>query len=442
MLCRKMILTFIAAALQIVMPATVRADLITITDAEQFVGAGIGYKTNEIDNRYIDEIIPDPPQRLGDADLNISIAQYGISLSGSLTSVFEEGRFTVNGSSTASSKWGNNPYEADDVHGGSGASFVLHFTKGSTQVYLHITGQISVATDRYPNLHPEETFTYVSLSTDDGGTLTQLWQVTLDGQDEENSLTFEHGLWLESGQNYVLKAYTETGTTSDPEHTELNSRTAAFSLAATIDESDSSDRYFFKDYFPLTEGITWNYLQSYADGHKNYEVFCIGGTEQINDTIMHKRWQFDSGELYDHDYSYKSLSWTKEGLKLYKIVYSDGPYSICDPPLIQAPVSIRIGETVKNTCTMTEYDAAGNIIGSWPYGRELMLDGIEDVKVLAGSFAQCLKFSAKFIEKENESQVTIWLAPGIGPVKSIFSDNEGNELISLTIQGKTYCPTD
>jgi hypothetical protein len=94
---RTTILTVIAVYLQLTTAATARADLITITDAEQCVGTGIGYKTNEIDNRYIDEIIPDPPQGLGDADLNISLAQYGVSVSGSLASVFEDGRFTANG---------------------------------------------------------------------------------------------------------------------------------------------------------------------------------------------------------------------------------------------------------------------------------------------------------------------------------------------------------
>jgi len=436
------ILSIIVLSFQFIMVTVTSADLIIVTDAEQQVGAGIGYQTDRIDHRFIDELIPDLPQGFGDADLNISLAQYGVSVSGSLASVFEEGRFTAKGSSSASSKWDDYPYEADDVHGGSGVSFVLHFTKGSTQAYLHITGQISVGMDRYPNLYPEETLAYVRLSTDDGGTLTRLWQVAMDGRDDETSTTFDHGLWLESGQNYVLEAYTESATTAAPEYSELNSRTAAFSLAATVDENDSSNRYFLKDYFSLAEGITWNYIQTYADGHKNYEVFCIGGTEQINDAVTHKRWQFDSGELYNRDYSYESLAWTKEGLKLYKIVYSDGSYSICDPPAIEAPVSIRIGETFKHSCTMTEYNAAGNIMNSSPYGRELTLDGVEDIEVLAGSFTQCLKLSGKFTEEENESQITIWLAPGIGPVKSIFSDNENSELISLTSQGKTYCPAD
>jgi hypothetical protein len=278
MLRRITIFTVIAVSLQFAMAATASADLITITDAEQQVGAGIGYQTNDTDHRYIDELIPDPPQGPGDADLNISLAQYGVSVSGSLVCIFEDGRFTANGSSTASSEWGSNPSEADDVHGGSGSSLILRFTKGSTPAYLHITGQISVNIDRFPNIYPEETLAYVRLSIDNGGILTRLWQVEVDGRDDETSLEFEHGLWLESDKNYVLEAYTETGTTAAPGYSELNTRTAAFSLSATVDESDSSNRYFLKDYLPLTEGLVWNYLQTYADGHKNYEVHCIGGT--------------------------------------------------------------------------------------------------------------------------------------------------------------------
>jgi hypothetical protein len=434
------ILTVIALFLQPITVSIARADLITITGAEQFVAAGIGHKTGDTDHRYVDELIPDPPQGLGDADLNISLAQYGVSVSGSLASVFENGRITANGSGTASSEWGNNPSEADDVHGGSGASFTLHFTADSTPAYLHISGQISVHMDRFPNLHPDETLAYVRFSADDGGALTRLWQVELDGQDDEISLTFEHGLWLQSGRNYVLEAYAETGTTADQEHTELNSRTAAFSLSATIDQSDSSDRYFLKDYLPLTDGTVWNYLQTYSDGHKDYEVHCIGGTQLINDIMTHKMWQFDSGELYDHDYSYESLAWTQEGLKIYKLVCSDGSYLMYDPPSIRFPASIRIGETFRHSCEITQYDSSGHVVGSRPYGIELTFEGIEDVKVLAGSFARCLKLSGKEVDEGHEAEIIYWLASGIGEVKRVFPDDEERELIYFTGRGKIYYP--
>ena len=435
-------LAVIAVSLQPAMVTAAWGDLITITDAEQYVGAGIGYTTEDIDNRYLDEIIPDPPQRLGDAYLNISLAQYGVSVSGELTSVFEDGRYTANGSSTASSEWGNNPSGANDVHGGSGASFTLNFTKGATPAYLHITGQISLSVNRFPDLHPEETFVYVRLSTDDEGTLTRLWEVALEGRDDETSMILDHGLWLEDDKKYILEAYTETGTKADPEHSELHSRTASFSFTAIVDETDGSDRYFLKDYLPLTEGTVWNYLQTYADGHKNYEVHSIGGTQLIDDIVTNKMWEFDSGELDWYDYAYECVAWTKEGLTEYKSIRPDGSYNISNPPTIRFPASIRLGETFEHSCEITEYDKYDRVVDTWPYSIELTLERVEDIEVLAGKFTQCLWLFGKEIDEGQEAEIIYWLAHGVGEVKRVFPDEEERELIYFTDRGKTYYPND
>jgi hypothetical protein len=151
-------------------------------------------------------------------------------------------------------------------------------------------------------------------------------------------------------------------------------------------------------------------------------------------------WQFDSGELDSYDYSYESLAWTQEGLKLYKLVCSEGSYLTYEPPAIKFPASIRVGETFRHSCEITEYDSSGHIVDSWPYSIELTLDGVEDVEVLAGSFARCLKLSGTEADEGHESELTYWLAPGIGEVKRIFPGDEERELISFTGRGKTYCP--
>lgn len=201
-----------------------------------------------------------------------------------------------------------------------------------------------------------------------------------------------------------------------------------------------------QEYYPLEEGITWNYLQTYADGHKNFEAFCLGGTEEVNGGIANKMWEFDSGELVYYDYHYKCIAWTTEGLKQYKDVTSDGSYTIYDPPSIQLPRLIRIGETFEHTCTVTEFDDDGNVVGSWPYSIELMLEGREDVKVPAGRFAACLKFSGTIAEGGRiPEDLTVWLAPGIGDVKRILAGgfmDENRELVSFTGRGITYYPAE
>jgi len=442
MLRRITILIVIALFLQLTVVTTTLADLITVTDAEQQVGAGIGYHTDGIDNRYIDELIPDPPQGPGNADLNISLAKYGVCVSASLVSMFEEDHFTANGSSAASSEWGDGPSEAQDVHGGDGSLFALHFISGLLPVYLHIKGQISASMDGSTHLYPEETSAFVRLSSDEGGILTKLWEVAIDGRNSENSLPVDQGLWLETSHKYVIEAFAETGTTAAPDHSGPNSRSAEFSLTINIDESEDSDRFYLKEYLPLEEGILWNYLQTYADGHKNYEVHCIGGTQLIDDIVTHKMWEFDSGELNWYDYAYECVAWTKEGLTEYKSIISDGSYNISNPPEIRFPASIRIGETFKHSGEITEYDQYNRIVSLQPYGIELTLEGIEDVEVLAGSFARCLKLSGTEVDEGQESEIIYWLAPGVGEVKRIYPDEEERELIYFTGRGKTYCPVD
>lgn len=442
MLRRIAILTVITVPLQFAMVTAASADFITITDAEQYVGAGTGYSSDRTDHRVIDEFIPDPPQGPGDADLNVSLAQYGVSVSGSLTSVFEEYRFTANGSGTASSEWGDGPSGSQAVNGGSGSVFVLRFTCVSTPAYVHVKGQIQAKIDGSTHLYPEETSTYVKLSSDNEGTLTNLWEISLDGTNTENTLPVDQGLWLEAGTKYILEAFAGSGTMAEPDHSGPNSRSAKFLFTATIDESDDSNRYYLKDYLPLEEGITWNYLQTYADGHKNYEVHCIAGTQLINDIVTHKMWEFDSGELDWNDYAYGCITWTKEGLTKYKSVRSDGSYTLIVPPLIRFPASIRLGDTFKHSCEITEYDQYDHIVATWPYSIELTLEGVEDVEVLAGSFTRCLKLSGTEVDEGQEAEIIYWLALGVGEVKRIFPDEEERELIYFTDQGKTYYPND
>jgi len=195
-------------------------------------------------------------------------------------------------------------------------------------------------------------------------------------------------------------------------------------------------------YFPLTEGITWNYLQTYADGSKEYEVFCIGGTETVNSVVTNKQWEFDSGELEEYDYSYDCLAWTKEGLEMHKVFCSDGSYAMYDPPVVLLPHLIRIGESFTYNSTRIDYGADGNVLGSSPYRIELTLQGEEDVEVPAGTFTGCLRFSGREEDEGVEAELTLWLAPGIGDVKRVYTGFEDRELISFTRQGITRCPSD
>jgi len=204
-------------------------------------------------------------------------------------------------------------------------------------------------------------------------------------------------------------------------------------------------KYSLVKYFPLAEGMTWTYLQTYtADGHKEYEVECVGGTETVDGEVTDKLWEFDSGELeYGVIYAYDCMAWTRDGLKLYKGVNSDGSYYTYDPPVIYLPRSIRLGETyTTNPSTRTDYNASGGVIGSTPFSMTLTLETEEDIQVHAGNFADCLRLSGTEIDEGVESDLTLWLADGIGEVRRVFAGEEERELLSFTKKNTTYHPTD
>jgi len=208
-----------------------------------------------------------------------------------------------------------------------------------------------------------------------------------------------------------------------------------------VDKPGGSYKYLLAQYHPLDEGITWNYMQTYAEGNKNYEIYCAGGTEAVNDEVTDRLWNFDSGnfEEGEPDYSYECMAWTTEGLKVYKRICSDGSYSMYDPPMIKLPRSIQVGDTFSNTTTITEYDADGNPVETSALNMKITLEGQEDVEILAGSFAKCLKFSGTESDEYSDDDFTLWLTNGIGEVKSTCAEFD-RELVSFTGSGITYSP--
>jgi hypothetical protein len=220
--------------------------------------------------------------------------------------------------------------------------------------------------------------------------------------------------------------------------------TLILAVILILEGSAQARWYNLTKYFPLREGITWNYLQVYSDGSKNYEVFCIGGTEVVHGEKTRKHWQFDSGELEYYDYDHRCRAWTIQGLKYYKHVYGDDYYVMFDPPAIQFPRRMRLGDTFEHTGTWTYYDPDGNVVDTGPYTLEHTLEAEEDITVIAGSFTQCLKFSVREDDwAPGWWESTIWLAPRIGEVKVVSTDtDEYRELLSFTNGLKTYYPGD
>jgi len=212
-----------------------------MTDAEQQVGGTIRYKDADLDENPIEEHnYPETPLGLENANLSGSFSNSGYSVSASLISDLTsvEDQITAEGSAFAFAVWYNdNPEEWWDVHGGAGSTLTLYLTRNLAPVYFNVSGQFDMTIDNEPTLHPEESFAYVKLSSDDGTFITEEWKVQEDCSNGNITVPFAQGLWLVPDKIYILEAHSRAGTVAMPENPYFKSRTASFSLTATIEST-------------------------------------------------------------------------------------------------------------------------------------------------------------------------------------------------------------
>jgi hypothetical protein len=203
-----------------------------------------------------------------------------------------------------------------------------------------------------------------------------------------------------------------------------------------------AQKYALKNYFPLAGGATWTYRTIKTDPPNDIEVNCI---KSINDQSLgkiYRKFLFDSGEQEEF-YGYEDLKWSKSGLEVYRRGYRNlsgaGGYTLFDPPVIRFPASMLIGQTFTQNGTSTDFDLDGNQIGkSYSFSWEITLQGVETVQVGIGTLADCLRFE---IASEGE-QYTLWLARGIGVVKSQEAEGgDASGILSFTKGSRTYHPT-
>jgi hypothetical protein len=240
MLKRMMIMQALIAVLaQFILGANALGGLITMADAEQQVGAKIGWMPTSGGQEIIisETYVPVTPQGLGDADLNIWLEDIGVSSSASLVSAFVEDQFSANGSTTASATWGDQPIGAYDVHGVGDSRFSAIFFTNPSPAYFHIDGHIDVGMSGL-NWYPEYTYVFVKLFRAVGSDLELIWEAGLDGADAETSIPLDYGLWLEGDHLYAVRARAISNTLAvEVSGSAPVLREASFSFTATIDDN-------------------------------------------------------------------------------------------------------------------------------------------------------------------------------------------------------------
>lgn len=202
--------------------------------------------------------------------------------------------------------------------------------------------------------------------------------------------------------------------------------------------------YDLKEYYPLNQGDTWRY--SVIEGQKSQEeVVKIEGREIVGSVETQKIVYSNNG--------YGCLAFDSEGLKQYKY-FDEYGYEIFVQSEMVFPNEIKIGEAKEYPMSKIGYSLAGEKIDEKKESIKISLESTGDIKVPAGKFINCLKFSIISEEKSaagdyNKDDCVVWLAQGVGEVKAFCIETQYNaetkkkdtfteirELVSAIINGK------
>jgi hypothetical protein len=220
--------------------------------------------------------------------------------------------------------------------------------------------------------------------------------------------------------------------------------------------------YETSEYFPLGLGDSWTTKETQTRTTQEGEVTEVNtdttsvfGTEKIKGVIAMKRGNTETGS-YD-------LMTNTNGLNIYKTYDTDyegdvlvnETFDTFNPPLMNSPPKLSVGTRGTFKSTMTHKESSG-FKATAKITVEMIVEGIEDVTVPAGTFEDCLKISIKrdsIVKKLNHEELslgTYWFAKGIGMVKREETNTMTNnnvveeteisteELLSATVGGVNY----
>ena len=216
--------------------------------------------------------------------------------------------------------------------------------------------------------------------------------------------------------------------------------------------------YDTAEYFPLGQGDTWTFHEIEHDGNtveEDTETYAIMGTEKISGKFAAKKVELDDG-------NYELITNTN-GIQFYKDYETDTEdggvieetFDTYSPPIMYVPPRLSVGTRHSFKSTLIHKSSTGVNVTAKITG-EMVVEGMEDITVAAGTFQDCLKIKltrhviVSKLQYEGHTEVTMWLAKGVGTLKEMSSDTEFTggvfegessqdvELISATVGGVNY----
>lgn len=209
--------------------------------------------------------------------------------------------------------------------------------------------------------------------------------------------------------------------------------------------------YKISDYYPLGQGDTWTYRETWNGDVSSYTI-TVSGTEIINGV--------EAIKVVTQDGGYSLYTVDSNGVKFYKQYGeedSNWGQIIFTPPINYSPGEVFIGTKHPYSSNFNLTSNIGNTATGIITGESTVV-GFEDVIVQAGTFKDCLKITIKQTitttggttkVEPASTEGTIWFAKGVGGkdgvkeiATEIFTDGSiytvTRELLSATVGGINY----
>jgi hypothetical protein len=183
--------------------------------------------------------------------------------------------------------------------------------------------------------------------------------------------------------------------------------------------------YDLRGYFPLYDGRFWNFKDSPG---AETTTWAVNGMLTLKNVGRVMLLALDNGRFL-------CVREDWEGIRMYGDYGADG-YRIPEPPLLFLPSALKPGEPVEQSVTFKVFsDPEQNInfkeTGTINQTIRFTAKAIEDVTIAGTVFKNCAVVEKITTEQNDSTSETLYLAPGIGPVKRVLS--HGNEKHVYTV---------
>jgi hypothetical protein len=181
-----------------------------------------------------------------------------------------------------------------------------------------------------------------------------------------------------------------------------------------------------RGYFPLYNGRFWNFTGA-PDGYTT--TWAVNGSLTLKDVGRVTLMALDNGRFL-------CLREDWEGIRIYGD-YSADQYLVPEKPLLFLPGTLKPGEPVEVAATLKVFsDPEGNInfkeTGKINQNIKFLHKEYEDVTISGKVFKNCAVVEKITTIQNTVTTETLYLSPGIGPVKRVLRKGQKNSTYSLS----------